>query len=442
MSKEYSPYEQGGFPDLAGQTALGKIISVDKNTRTCRVKTLGKKGITDDQDLWNVQWIQLSSSVDGSQDTVIPEINTYGVVIFINNEPYIFGYYTPINSEGDDQKPNQEDLGPGSKVFKTSAGNKVIIHSGGSVEVQSTDICRTYWLPSRNLITSICMEYEIEASGGYRYWHRDSKTDDTTLKEVVFDNTDPTVAVQTEQGANVDGSTFSQKIGALDDQNEVDDTTATYKKTISDKGELFESIKKIIVNQVGAEGSQFTTVVDSVGKTASFLTPSGSGIIFDDAKKTITLRHETGAAIQMTATGEVIIQMANGSIVNYTAEQSSMTSVSGATISVKDDITVVGKSGKESLLIKDGLVQILSGEDIILQGNSFNVKSGSVILGGDSFHAVLYETLQTIFDGHFHASAVGPTGPPLPPFTMAITAENTLLSAKAKYIKLKGNLPI
>lgn len=209
---ERSPWE-GTQDGLNGFTALGRVTSVVKETRRCRVKTLGKKGITDDLDLQNVQWLNLASHGEGDEDTFIPRIGAYGVVIFINSEPYILGWFQPMNPTGTTDRPDKEPLLPGDRIIKTIAGNKVILRSGGSVEIESTGICRTYWLPSRNLITSVCQEYELEADGGYMYWHKEKGTSNTVLQFHVYNNLQPTKAVDLQIGSTASGALLDLQMG-------------------------------------------------------------------------------------------------------------------------------------------------------------------------------------------------------------------------------------
>lgn len=213
MRSDRSPYEGVLDDKLAGQTCFGRVVSVDGKQRRCRVKTLGRPNITDDLDLTNVQWINLSSSADGDEETTLPRIGSYGVIIFINSEPYILGFYKPIPATGSEEPVENEPLLPGDKIIKTVAGNRVILRSGGSVEIESTKLCRVYFIPSRNLMTMICQEMELSTDGGYMNWTRDRQNGDTQLEILAFDNLQPTHAILTQMGKGDGGEAFHMKVG-------------------------------------------------------------------------------------------------------------------------------------------------------------------------------------------------------------------------------------
>jgi hypothetical protein len=179
--KEKSIYE-GSFNDkYANKTCLGVITSVDADRRRCRVKTIGLKGITHDLDLPDVQFMLTSSHKDGDEETFLPRIGALAVVIFINSEPLVIGYYQQINTAGPKGPPEKEPLRSGDKVIKTVGGNKFIMRSGGSCEITSTAMCRTYWSPNSNTMTSTVQNFEVEASGGFMHWEQDEDDDSTQL---------------------------------------------------------------------------------------------------------------------------------------------------------------------------------------------------------------------------------------------------------------------
>lgn len=210
--REMSPWE-GTQDELNGFTALGRVTQVNAQTRRCRVKTLGKKGKTDDMDLPNVQWLNLASHGDGDEDTFLPRINQYGVIIFINSEPYILGWYQPINPTGSDERPDKEPLRSGDRIMKTVAGNSIILRSGGTVELKSTDLCRTMWIPSRNLMSTVLQEWELEVDGGRFFWTKDRSSGNTTCLVQAFNNIKPTQVASIEMGTTSSGALLQVDVG-------------------------------------------------------------------------------------------------------------------------------------------------------------------------------------------------------------------------------------
>ena len=117
---ETSPYT-GSMDHLNGKTCFGRIVSVDAKSRTARVKTYGLRGRTDSLDLNTVKFLHLAWHPEGDDDVFIPRPGSYGVVIFINSEPYILGYVNLTNLVNDGAGANQEELIPGDKTIKTIA---------------------------------------------------------------------------------------------------------------------------------------------------------------------------------------------------------------------------------------------------------------------------------------------------------------------------------
>lgn len=226
MAVERSPYEGVLDDRLSGNTCLGKIVSVNPNERTCRVKTIGQKGRTDTLDLLNVKWLSLSSSTGEDEDddfTIIPRVGQYGVITFINSEPYIMGFYRPTTTYLDEKDRasaqtniNSDDLSAGDRVIKTIAGNRVILRSGGTVEIESNKLCRTYWIPSRRIMNSVCGTYELEVDGGFMHWTRDTETGKTTLRYFIYDAANPTAALDLQFGTTESANKFIvAKLGSL-----------------------------------------------------------------------------------------------------------------------------------------------------------------------------------------------------------------------------------
>ena len=232
MAIEKSPYE-GTFDSLNGRTALGRIVDVDVTNRRCRVKTIGSQGPklvsgrgtgmgTDDQDIHDVQWITTTANDGGAEDTSVPSIGQIGVLLYINSEPYIIGYFRTLPQAPQDVTAGDEDTDPldalvtqGDRLLKTVGGNSVTLRSGGSIEIVSTQLCRTYWLPS-GLLTSVCGNYELTTDGGFMEWTRDTVTNDTLLEWFVQDNLEPTNGIDLQMGTTEGGFNLELSVGPVD----------------------------------------------------------------------------------------------------------------------------------------------------------------------------------------------------------------------------------
>jgi hypothetical protein len=277
--REKSVYE-GKFDSLNGANCFGRVVDVDVIARTCRVKTSGLKGKTDDQDLYDVQWINLAAapipgSVGGvAEDTVYPTINSIGVITFINSEPYIIGYFRPlpISDADDPPDPSADDLllNPGDRVITTIGGNSVILRAGGTVEISSNGLCRTFWIPDKNIMNSVCGDYELETDGGYMYWTRDHQTLSSTLQFMIWDNLFPINTVSIAMGtADDEGNLINIQAGVADPlTSEV--LAPVFSATVSDLGDVDIGVgllPQTTFKVDGATGSVTMTTLGSVSQT-------------------------------------------------------------------------------------------------------------------------------------------------------------------------------
>lgn len=157
----------------------------------------------------------------------------------------------------------------------------------------------------------------------------------------------------------------------------------------------------------------------------------------------ILLKSSKNGIIQMDKDGGISIIAKDGSILTMNAKDGSvmLVSKSGQAITMNGDaINIAEKTGKTLISLNGTSCQITS-DKVVVSSQEASLNCGAVNLGNiATFTAVIYENLKTIFDGHTHPTAVGPSGPPLPPMTMALMELSPVTSAQAKYVKLRGNV--
>jgi len=267
MAIEKSPYE-GTFDSLNGRAALGRVVDVDVTNRRCRVKTLGMqspklmsgKGTgtgTDDHDIPDVQWITTSASDAGAEDTSIPQVGQLGVLLYINHEPYLIGFFRALQPQGtgEESGPLEDLVTQGDRILTTIGGNSVILRSGGSVEVKSTALCRTYWLPS-NILSSVCQEWELSTDGGFTQWVRDKTNNDTLLEFFIQDNQQPTNCIDLQLGNSDNGNTLDFVMGEVD-------------------GDTFDFVSQKISLSIDPDGT--LTVNVGIGNKATLVIDANTG---------------------------------------------------------------------------------------------------------------------------------------------------------------------
>ncbi|MCB0061423.1 MAG: hypothetical protein KDE19_04890 [Caldilineaceae bacterium] len=147
-------------------------------------------------------------------------------------------------------------------------------------------------------------------------------------------------------------------------------------------------------------------------------TKSGHTIQLEDAEEEemITIRHTDDSFISFDKNGSILIGNKNGSTIVLNAKDGNLVFVEehGNTISMTEDgVVIVDSSGGAAVELAGDMTRVAA-KDIILQGSS-------VTLGADAMFPTLVidPALQTqlnlFFSAHTHATAMGPSGPPLPP---------------------------
>lgn len=208
--------------------ALGRITAVYPETRLCEVKTyLGPSELVD-HTIPNCQWLNLDSHPEGDESTVIPRINSYCVLFFISGQPFVFGFFSPLTGTGSANIGKvKEELNEGDRVLKTIGDNKIILRAHGEIQIESTKTNRTIYFPDKDLINTLCRNYEFRTDGGTIDWlslgdrkkhtlsrqeWRDSITRDNLIIEESGWADDGTLIYQKNIGEGGSGSTISDPV--------------------------------------------------------------------------------------------------------------------------------------------------------------------------------------------------------------------------------------
>jgi Type VI secretion system/phage-baseplate injector OB domain len=159
-------------------------------------------------------------------------------------------------------------------------------------------------------------------------------------------------------------------------------------------------------------------------------TASGHTIeIMDKAgDEKITIKHKGNAFLNIDKDGSILIANQTGSYIQLDAKNNSATVVEqhGNLINMDNSgVSITEKSGKTVIQMTDDTV-VLMGSSIILQAPSVSLTGAAsampTILAAPSFVSMF-----NAFMLHTHATAVGPSGPPLPPGPL-LTPGSTLSS--------------
>jgi hypothetical protein len=171
-----------------GRVVLAQIYEVNAEKRTASIKTFGSDPVVSNSDWTGVQWLDLYSCIDGDEISFIPRINSLCLVIFADNMPWIVGFVKPMSIDSDDEpedlegegitenevagaaNANREKINPGDLILRTIGNARFVMRAGGEIELESTKVCKRLMLPSRNLFSDICRNYEFRTDGGTIDW--------------------------------------------------------------------------------------------------------------------------------------------------------------------------------------------------------------------------------------------------------------------------------
>lgn len=189
MKSQKSVMEKGNrWRDGVGEgLTMCRISKVFPEKRMCEVKTFGSNNPTQDN-TFTCQWLSSDASPEGDESSVVPRINSLGIVAFVDGEPFVIGFLRPLNDEGTAAIPDgeQEEINEGDKVIKTVGKNKLIMRASGEIQIESTRTCRTIYFPNNHLINTLCRNYEFRTDGGTEDWvhYSSSRTEKNTVRRV------------------------------------------------------------------------------------------------------------------------------------------------------------------------------------------------------------------------------------------------------------------
>lgn len=153
-------------------------------------------------------------------------------------------------------------------------------------------------------------------------------------------------------------------------------------------------------------------------------TKKGHTIQLEDAdgKEKITIKHKDNSFFSIDENGSVIIGNQKGSTILLNAKDNNLMLVdqhANSMVMSEERITIVTKGGKVAIELSatDNMARIAA-EEIVLQGKL-------VTLGAAGIPTELEPTIKakmffsTIWATHTHPTALGPSGPPIPPVVLA-----------------------
>lgn len=165
---------------------FGRVHKVDPERRMCTVKTFfGTHPSVNDAYINNCQWLNMAANPDGDESTSIPRAGAMGMIIFVQGEPFIFGFFKGLNKKGQALTGKEKaKLTEGDTIFSTKAGNYILVKANGSIEIKSKETLRTLYYPTKSLLQHLVRNYEMKADGGTIDWKSDK--DGSTKHSATF----------------------------------------------------------------------------------------------------------------------------------------------------------------------------------------------------------------------------------------------------------------
>jgi hypothetical protein len=360
--RDLSPYE--GLHDKTGIVCLGEVKSVDNFSRRVRVKTIGMPG-GEDLDLYHTRVLHGMWHPEGDEEVSLPRVGTFGVVIFIGSESFWIGACPLDMGSAERQRTNQETLLAGDSIVKTIAGNKIIVRSGGTIEIQSTDICRTFWIPSQNLISSVCQNFELETAGGHIMWNLDKAAGTTNLKLKAWNSLRPDNGV-------------TMNIGTIPESNQEESEDAI---------QPFAPADMIIDFKQGTLDNK----LDFSKRSLRMSVKKDGSIYFDVGPGKFTLKvdaetgnvdFETKGKVSATIKDDVTLNV-DGAVTATVKKDITLNADSKVTANIKSDMSAV-ISGKASISAKGGAtIQTDGNAEITAKGNVVATASGNATVSAN-----------------------------------------------------------
>lgn len=173
---------------------------------------------------------------------------------------------------------------------------------------------------------------------------------------------------------------------------------------------------------------------------------SGHTFVFDDreGEEAIFIISKQGAQIQLNKDGNVQMVSKDGAFFALDAKNEVVTigSKDGTIVALSKDVTIVDSSGKSTLTMSADSMQMTSDKKVIVSAPAVTIQAGTVNVGdGADMSVAMAEKLADLFDQHIHATVLGPSGPPLPPNTAALTNLIPTKSFKSGAVKVKNGNP-
>ncbi len=158
----------------------------------------------------------------------------------------------------------------------------------------------------------------------------------------------------------------------------------------------------------------------------------------EEGNEKIVIRHKLDSFVSIDANGSVLISNQRGSHVFLDSEEKKATVMdqNGNLLAMTEKGLLLANLDGTAIEMKGKNVKVIAQESLQVLAKDAVLNSASVTLGENAMEpAVLGQTfanLWNVFIAHTHATAVGPSGPPVPPGLPLTPGAGLSLSVKVK----------
>lgn len=386
MDKSLLEEQHESREDMSSLLVFGRVTKVYPDTRVCEVKTFGKSSVANDNHIDKCQWLTPDAHVSGGESTIIPKVGSYCIVAFIDGEPFILGFFKPLNEAAEALSGNEfETLNLGDKMISTSGGNRIILKANGLIDIQSKETLKRIYFPLTSEIRDLCRNSKFHADGGLIHWQNNGLGKTLWQGEFRKDTTKSSVFVK--QSGEVSTTVIDREaVGVGTGAAPFSVPFPVYEKTVDIAGNVV-----LKVNPPGAPNFEMT-IAPTGEVTMKNLAMSASV----SPKGDISAENKT-SSVDMTASGDL----------NYKNPTASLDIAKTGDLAFKNPTAKINikKTGDLSFKNPAGSVDMTAkGDTDIKSGLAFLklTKDGKVAVGGEIAEVVdsFIKTLEQLSKGY------------------------------------------
>lgn len=134
-----------------------------------------------------------------------------------------------------------------------------------------------------------------------------------------------------------------------------------------------------------------------------------------DGEETVLIRHKENAFLAIDPTGTIVLSNSQGSSLILNADDESVVLVDQHGNSVQltaDGANVTNQDGSAAVVLSADMARVIA-KTVVLEGSSVSLGAGA------QFPTLVvdptFQQMWNLFANHTHPTAMGPSGPPLPP---------------------------